>query len=179
MIADAVGLGNFWRFPFLCYTYGGGAFLVPYCCVLVLIGVPLFLLELGVGQKAQVGATTAWVQIHPAVGGIGYSGVVATFFVALYYNVIVAWALFYLFNSFQSPLPWADRADNTSQPLNGGGSSSAAAHPQASELGALHFFEVHALRCRANRDTCDWEGVEDWISSANPFSSLFRKRRKH
>ena len=158
-----MGLGNFWRFPFLCYTYGGGAFLIPYCCVLVLIGVPLFLLELGVGQKAQVGATTAWVQIHPAVGGIGYSGVVATFFVALYYNVIVAWALFYLVNSFQSPLPWADRAVNASLPKSSNSSGGAG-------LGALDFFEMHALRCRASRDTYDWEGVEDWPSV---FPTLF------
>jgi len=90
-IGYAVGLGNFWRFPYYCYQYGGGAFLVPYTLVLLIIGVPLFLLELYVGQKHQVSAAHAWAQIHPAFGGLGLAGVVATFFVALYYNVIVAW----------------------------------------------------------------------------------------
>ena len=90
-IGYAVGLGNFWRFPFYCYQYGGGAFLVPYTLVLIIIGIPLFLLELYVGQKHQVAATYAWPRLHPAFGGLGYAGTLATFFVALYYNVIVAW----------------------------------------------------------------------------------------
>lgn len=83
--------GNFWRFPFYCYKFGGGAFLVPYTLVLLIIGIPLFMLELYVGQKHQVAATHAWPAIHPAFGGLGIAGTLATFFVALYYNVIVAW----------------------------------------------------------------------------------------
>ena len=106
-VGYAVGLGNFWRFPYLCYKHGGGAFLVPYSIVLVVIGMPLFLLELGVGQKFQVGPLQAWRKIHPSLAGIGMTGVLVTFFVALYYNIIVAWTLWYLFHSFASPLPWA------------------------------------------------------------------------
>ena len=66
---------------------------MPYTLVLIIIGIPLFLLELGVGQKFQAGPLEAWTKIHPALGGIGLTAVLATFFVALYYNVIVAWAL--------------------------------------------------------------------------------------
>ena len=137
-VGYAVGLGNFWRFPYLCYKHGGGAFLVPYSIVLVVIGMPLFLLELGVGQKFQVGPLQVWRKIHPSLAGIGLTGALVTFFVALYYNVIVAWALWYLFHSFAYPLPWA-----------------------AEQGGATVFWEESTLHCRprhAPNATCSWDG---------------------
>ena len=144
-IGYAVGLGNFWRFPYLCYAHGGGAFLVPYAIVLFTIGIPLFMLELGVGQRAQVGATHAWAAFHPALGGIGKAGVTATFLVALYYNVIVAWAIWFLVHSFSSPLPWAS--------VNTTGANRA----------ALDFFEVTTLHCRGERMSCSWKDIQDWV----------------
>lgn len=176
-IGYAVGLGNFWRFPFYCFTYGGGAFLVPYTLVLLFIGIPLFLLELGVGQKFQKGATHAWAEIHPALTGVGYSGVTATFLVALYYNILVAWALWFLANSFQSPLPWADTpstaATNASSlnstdlshtddgppdaaARNASSWSWCAANATAAEreqARAVSFFEVDTLHCRPDNAT--------------------------
>ena len=162
-IGYAVGLGNFWRFPYLCYTYGGGAFLVPYTLVLCIIGVPVFLLELGVGQKAQVGATCAWSAIHPALGGIGYSGVTATFFVALYYNVIVAWAIWFLINSFRSPLPWADEPASLNASTSNGSDSNVT---RTAASAALRYFEVDSLHCRGERDTCSWADIDsdEWSS---------------
>ena len=142
-VGYAVGLGNFWRFPYLCYKHGGGAFLVPYTLVLLLIGIPIFVLELWAGQKFQIGAAHLWGQIHPSLRGIGVAGTMATFFVALYYNVIVAWALWFLFNSFGSPLPWSDERS-----------------------GALGFWEVDTLHCRPDgagvNATCSWGGVDSW-----------------
>lgn len=64
---------------------------MPYTIVLFVIGMPLFLIELYVGQKHQVSAAHAWGNFHPAFGGVGLAGTMATFFVALYYNVIVGW----------------------------------------------------------------------------------------
>ena len=55
-IGSAIGLGNIWRFPYIVYENGGGAFLVPYFLALFLIGIPMMMLELGVGGKT--GATT-------------------------------------------------------------------------------------------------------------------------
>ncbi|XP_026168345.1 sodium-dependent neutral amino acid transporter B(0)AT2 [Mastacembelus armatus] len=105
-VGFSVGLGNVWRFPYLCQKNGGGAYLVPYLILLVLIGIPLFFLELAVGQRIRRGSIGVWNYISPRLGGIGFASCVVCFFVALYYNVIIGWSLFYFSQSFQHPLPW-------------------------------------------------------------------------
>ncbi|RXN11091.1 sodium- and chloride-dependent GABA transporter 2-like protein [Labeo rohita] len=102
-----VGLGNVWRFPYLCYKYGGGAFLIPYLLFGATCGVPLFLLESAMGQYTQEGGITCWRRLCPLVEGIGYAGQVIQVYGCMYYIVILAWALFYLIFSFSSQLPWA------------------------------------------------------------------------
>nr|XP_020461916.1 sodium-dependent neutral amino acid transporter B(0)AT2-like isoform X2 [Monopterus albus]XP_020461917.1 sodium-dependent neutral amino acid transporter B(0)AT2-like isoform X2 [Monopterus albus]XP_020461918.1 sodium-dependent neutral amino acid transporter B(0)AT2-like isoform X2 [Monopterus albus] len=105
-VGFSVGLGNVWRFPYLCHKNGGGAFLLLYVLLMLLVGIPLFFLELAAGQAIRQGSIGVWKYISPRLVGIGYSSCVVCFFVALYYNVILAWSLFYLGNSFQYPLPW-------------------------------------------------------------------------
>uniref|UniRef100_A0A3Q2Q360 Transporter n=1 Tax=Fundulus heteroclitus TaxID=8078 RepID=A0A3Q2Q360_FUNHE len=105
-VGFSVGLGNVWRFPYLCHQNGGGAFLLLYVLLMLVVGIPLFFLELAAGQDIRQGSIGVWKYISPKLAGIGYSSCVVCFFVALYYNVILAWSLFYLGNSFQSPLPW-------------------------------------------------------------------------
>ncbi|XP_048847367.1 sodium-dependent neutral amino acid transporter B(0)AT2 isoform X2 [Brienomyrus brachyistius] len=105
-VGFSVGLGNVWRFPYLCHQNGGGAFLLLYVLLLMLVGVPLFFLELAAGQSVRQGSIGVWKHVAPQLAGIGYSSCMVCFYVALYYNVIIAWSLFYLSKSFQSPLPW-------------------------------------------------------------------------
>ncbi|XP_072948121.1 sodium- and chloride-dependent transporter XTRP3 isoform X2 [Epargyreus clarus] len=110
IIGYSVGLGNIWRFPYLCQQNGGGAFLIPFLIMLVLEGIPLFLIEMAIGQKMRLGSLGVWNTIHPWLGGIGISSCIVTLFVALYYNVIITWVFFYLFNSIRlsaDTLPWA------------------------------------------------------------------------
>ncbi|XP_013929874.1 PREDICTED: sodium-dependent neutral amino acid transporter B(0)AT2 [Thamnophis sirtalis] len=105
-VGFSVGLGNVWRFPYLCQKNGGGAYLVPYLILLLIIGIPLFFLELSVGQRIRRGSIGVWNYISPKLGGIGFASCIVCFFVALYYNVIIGWSLFYFSQSFQHPLPW-------------------------------------------------------------------------
>ncbi|KAM9349534.1 sodium- and chloride-dependent betaine transporter-like [Symphorus nematophorus] len=103
---NVVGLGNVWRFPYLCYKNGGGAFLVPYGLLAVLCGIPLFLLETSVGQYTQEGFITCWRKLCPLAQGIGYGNTIIRMY-DFSYIIIQVWALFYLVFSFRSQLPWA------------------------------------------------------------------------
>ncbi|POI24574.1 hypothetical protein CIB84_011676 [Bambusicola thoracicus] len=84
------------------------AYLVPYLVLLIIIGLPLFFLELAVGQRIRRGSIGVWNYICPRLGGIGYASCLVCFFVGLYYNVIIGWSIFYFFKSFQYPLPWSE-----------------------------------------------------------------------
>ncbi|KAF1378862.1 hypothetical protein PFLUV_G00194910 [Perca fluviatilis] len=105
-IGCAVGLGNVWRFPYLCYRSGGGAFLVPYLLMLVVLGIPLLYMELIVGQYTRRGPVHALATVCPLLKGVGIASVAISFIMCTYYNVVITWALFYLFSSFQAVLPW-------------------------------------------------------------------------
>ncbi|XP_070557643.1 sodium-dependent proline transporter-like [Ptychodera flava] len=105
LIGYAVGLGNIWRFPALCYRNGGGAFLVPYLIMMFLCGMTLFFMEVAWGQFCSEGPITAW-KLCPLFRGAGYAMVVISFLVSVYYNVIISYTLFYFFASFTKELPW-------------------------------------------------------------------------
>jgi len=107
VLGFCVGLGNIWRFPYLCQKNGGGAFIIPFLVMLLVVGMPLLLLELALGQKLRVGAARAWYKVHPALGGIGYGSTVVAGLVGCYYNVIIAWCIFYLWSSMNITLPWS------------------------------------------------------------------------
>jgi len=102
----AVGLGNIWRFPFLCFKHGGGSFLIPYFLMLFLAGLPVFLLEIAVGQYAGVGPIKIFGHMAPIARGLGFAVVCVGLFLAFFYNVVVSWAIWYLIASFNPNLDW-------------------------------------------------------------------------
>jgi len=102
----AVGLGNVWRFPYLCYEHGGVTFLIAYLTMLLVSGLPLFFLELSLGQWAGKGPLKVFGRMAPIAKGLGYGMLMISFLVVIYYNLIIAWTIYYTFAGFTSELPW-------------------------------------------------------------------------
>ncbi|XP_070185337.1 sodium- and chloride-dependent glycine transporter 1-like [Littorina saxatilis] len=105
LVGYAVGLGNVWRFPYLCYRNGGGAFLIPYVICLIFMGIPLFALEISFGQFVAKGPISCW-DVNPLAKGVGFASLVVSCILMVYYSVIIAWALRFLIASLTSSLPW-------------------------------------------------------------------------
>lgn len=105
-VGFAVGLGNVWRFPYLCYKNGGGVFLIPYLLIVFVGGIPIFFLEIALGQFMKAGSINVW-NIAPLFKGLGYASMVIVFFCNTYYIMVLAWGFYYLIHSFSSSLPWA------------------------------------------------------------------------
>lgn len=98
---SAVGLGNIWRFPYLCYENGGGAFLLVYFIALATVGLPLLILEYGIGHQMRGSAPLTFAKISPHWEWLGWwMGVFVMFGIVLYYAVIIAWCACYLWFSF-------------------------------------------------------------------------------
>ncbi|TGZ63971.1 hypothetical protein CRM22_006605 [Opisthorchis felineus] len=114
-IGYAVGLGNVWRFPYLCYKNGGGAFLIPYTLMLLLLGLPLFFLEFAFGQFASLGPISVW-NVSPLFKGIGYAMVLVSWILVIYYQIVIAHSLYFLISSFTSVLPWTYCGNDWNEP---------------------------------------------------------------
>uniref|UniRef100_A0A8C2JG08 Transporter n=1 Tax=Cyprinus carpio TaxID=7962 RepID=A0A8C2JG08_CYPCA len=105
-VGFAVGLGNVWRFPYLCYKNGGGVFLIPYVLFIFLGGIPIFFLEIALGQFMKAGSINVW-NIAPLFKGLGFASMVIVFFCNTYYIMVLAWGFYYFIKSFSSTLPWS------------------------------------------------------------------------
>ena len=107
-IGSAVGLGNVWRFPYVCYENGGGAFLIPYFVALFTAGIPLMILELSIGHWARSAPPNAFKKIGKKWEWAGWWAVLVPFVIALYYVVIMAWCFSYMIYSLD--LRWGSQA---------------------------------------------------------------------
>ncbi len=104
-IGSAAGLGNIWRFSYLCYRNGGGAFLLPYFIALIVVGIPLMILEFGIGHREKGSAPKSFYSISSKLEWIGWWPVVFVMFgIVVYYNVIISWCVNYFYHSFN--LSW-------------------------------------------------------------------------
>jgi len=104
-LGSAVGLGNIWRFSYLCYKNGGGAFLIPYGIALLIIGIPLMILELGIGHRMRGSAPMTFAKINRSWEWCGWWAVTSAMYgIMLYYSTIIAWCLSYTF--FSTNLAW-------------------------------------------------------------------------
>jgi len=107
-ISVSVGLGNVWRFPYLCYKNGGGAFLIVYFIAMTFCGIPVFFQEVAIGQYLGSGGMTLVAQLCPLLKGVGIATMCLVFFLDIYYCVIIAWTIFYMIATFTAipDLPW-------------------------------------------------------------------------
>ncbi len=99
-VGSAIGLGNIWRFPYMAYENGGGAFFIPYIFALITAGIPFMILEFSMGQKHRGSAPATLAKISSKFEWLGWFqvGVAAT--IAVYYVAVIGWAISYFGMSF-------------------------------------------------------------------------------
>ncbi|WP_306231570.1 sodium-dependent transporter [Agrococcus beijingensis] len=105
-IGSAVGLGNIWRFPYVAYEGGGGAFILPYLVALLVAGIPLLLLDYAIGHSQRGSAPLSFARLSRRLEFIGWWQVAICVVIAVYYAAILAWSAQYVGFSFTQA--WGD-----------------------------------------------------------------------
>lgn len=98
-IGSAVGLGNIWRFPYVTYENGGGAFIIPYLVALLTAGIPLLFLDYALGHRNRGSAPLAFRRVNKAFEPFGWWNVLTNVIICIYYAVIIGWAASYTYYS--------------------------------------------------------------------------------
>lgn len=99
-IGSAVGLGNIWRFPYVAYSNGGGAFLIPYFFAIFTAGIPLLILEYGMGHKFRGSTPLAIARANKKWEWLGWWPIISAVIILSYYSMILSLAMKYLTLSF-------------------------------------------------------------------------------
>jgi len=105
-VGSAVGFGNVWRFPYLCFSFGGAAFLIPYLLSLIFIGIPILFLEIGLGQYHQTGDVGVFGSFNIRLRGVGLCSVIAGFTLLSYYSMLISWCMNAFVDSWRNDAPW-------------------------------------------------------------------------
>ncbi|HHT7698138.1 sodium-dependent transporter [Pasteurella multocida] len=101
-IGSAVGLGNIWRFPYVTYENGGGAFIIPYLVALLTAGIPLLFLDYAIGHKYRASPPLAFRKLNKNFETFGWWQVLINVIIGIYYAVIIGWATSYTYFSLNS-----------------------------------------------------------------------------
>ena len=100
-VGSAIGLGNIWRFSYMAFQHGGGAFLIPYFVALLTAGFPLMILEYMLGHREKASPPLAFARIAPRWEWIGWwMPTIALFGIMLYYSAVIGWCINYFVFSF-------------------------------------------------------------------------------
>ncbi|KAF5270775.1 hypothetical protein FQR65_LT17811 [Abscondita terminalis] len=98
-VGSAVGLGNIWRFPYVAYENGGGAFLIPYLIALITAGLPLLFLDYATGHKSNNSPPKAYRALFKGGETLGWWQVCVCIIIGLYYASVLTWAGSYVYFS--------------------------------------------------------------------------------
>lgn len=101
-IGSAVGLGNIWRFPYITYDNGGGAFMIPYLIALLTAGIPLLFLDYAIGHRFRASPPLAFRRMSKKFEPFGWWNVFANIIICIYYAVIIGYAASYTYYSFNA-----------------------------------------------------------------------------
>lgn len=99
-VGSAIGLGNIWRFPYMAYENGGGAFFVPYLFAMISAGIPIMIMEFGLGHKFRSAAPKMFSKLNVKMEWLGWLQVFCSAAIGVYYVAIIGWAISYLAMSF-------------------------------------------------------------------------------
>lgn len=99
-VGSAVGLGNIWRFPYMTYENGGGAFLIPYFFAMLTAGIPFMIMEFSLGSKLKGAAPRVFSKLNIKLEWLGWFQVGILVAIALYYIAVIGWIFSYFGFSF-------------------------------------------------------------------------------
>lgn len=119
-VGSAVGLGNVWRFPQTCYENGGGAFFIPYLVALFTAGIPLLILEFGIGQMMQASAPKSLQKINKHTEWVGWFALLVASVITFYYSAVMAWAVEYAYYAIEGFFNHGQMAWSTHEGGEGG-----------------------------------------------------------
>ncbi|XP_066946172.1 sodium- and chloride-dependent GABA transporter 1-like [Macrobrachium rosenbergii] len=107
LLAAVVGLGNMWRFPYYCYKHKGVYFLIAYGVTLVVLGFPLTVVDISIGQYLSLGPTNAYASMAPLFSGVGWAMVLSSALISIYYAVVLGWTITYIQHSARKDFTFA------------------------------------------------------------------------
>ncbi|BAJ03330.1 sodium-dependent transporter [Shewanella violacea] len=103
-VGSAIGLGNIWRFPYMAYENGGGAFFIPYLFAMISAGIPFMIMEFSLGHRLRGAAPKVFAKLGQNYGlrleWLGWFQVFIAAIIAIYYVAIIGWAISFLGFSF-------------------------------------------------------------------------------
>ena len=154
-VGSAVGLGNVWRFPYIAFKHGGGAFFIPYFVALLTAGIPIMIVEFALGQRFQKGAPGALGSVNKRFSWVGWLALLVAFTIVFYYCIIMAVSWHYMVASptvaWSKPVaihtPNAETGEETVVPA----SRVVLYHPARNDAERLRLTELQATKPKSER----------------------------
>ena len=107
----AIGLGNVWKFPYMCGEYGGAAFILIYLLFLVMLGIPIMVCEFAVGRGSRRSVAAGFEKLEPegtCWHMLKVVGIIGCYMLMMFYTMVGGWMLYYCFRSIRGDFSGAN-----------------------------------------------------------------------